>query len=1074
MDKEFLGLGIAFKGIDKGLNESLDDAVSNFDRTTDSIKQVEKAANAGGKEGGIFSNLIEGVQLLSLGRIGSSLEEMSQGISGTERTANDLFKTLDKLDAKFSQTFDPNVGTQLRMNIMGIMETTAVTADQAETLALGMTNFGRSVNEVNASLPFMGKLVGTLGLDAEKVAMMFGQGLSTLRATPDQMKNLIEETVKLQKSYNLTGQVEVLPELFESVTKNAARFGQVNADAAIRSTMGLQRMVAAFQKVGKSQADAVSATVGFNDKIGEIRVSMRRWKVGLGDLGDDFGQLHQALAEAGVADPFATIEKGLENPEQLMETVGKQIEGLGDFQKTRVTELLRDVFGDDVTNLLTAYRDEAQAAVEQAGVQAEKLGDADVEFNKLEKAMRGTVDFNERMVESTQDLVDVTLGFVNKTKIVSHLQNQRKALIGMSDAIEGQASKWENLTGKVMSFLELFRRGGLAAIFDSEALAGISVFSEKMGSLIFPLTSLLGIFTLFKGPLAIFGKLLTAPFRLLGKVVLAPLGLLSKGLMTMIGQSKLSGAAMGAFGKATKAMGAVWEHIYVSMGSRLIDFTKSVKTGLSTVMNFAVSSFKAIGKGSLSLITGPFKLLKNQVVSLGSVFKGGLLKMGSGFKFLGGQILSSLAGPIKSLKILGLQMLNVAATGVKQLMGSMARLGSSLLAFSGRAVATAIGAVQALTAAMLANPVGLIIAGVVALGAALVGLVVYWDDVKAAVSRFGDWISTNFPRLTSLIINSWNSIQSAIQTSWNFTIGFFKTGWDFIKNIFVGGFEFISSLVEIFRKTGSFVAVWSLIKEKASAAWDAIKMKITETVNSISSFFGGIGVQAASAWQSIVNAFSFESLRKRFESVFDFASLIQQSFEKEGAVGVFDFLIEEGTKAMGKLVDMMTEMLKSIPVPDFLSDFLFGKNREKKPDKTFAEARQEILATDNVMPTKDKDLLPDNVIPMPMPNMAFQPSPVEGEARITPQVNQIGAPPRAREPLSIPSESRMAAADQNFQDLIKEVQTLRSDLLDVLEQLVEKDVSIKIQGDMKKILQVVRNNERYTAGERGIGHAVNR
>ena len=52
-------------------------------------------------------------------------------------------------------------------------------------------------------------------------------------------------------------------------------------------------------------------------------------------------------------------------------------------------------------------------------------------------------------------------------------------------------------------------------------------------------------------------------------------------------------------------------------------------------------------------------------------------------------------------------------------------------------------AIWGFTTALLANPMTWVVLGVVALGAALVGLVVYWDDITASVGRF-------FDKLTSL------------------------------------------------------------------------------------------------------------------------------------------------------------------------------------------------------------------------------------------------------------------------------------------------------------------------------------
>ncbi|NLQ17553.1 phage tail tape measure protein [Marinomonas sp. M1K-6] len=62
-------------------------------------------------------------------------------------------------------------------------------------------------------------------------------------------------------------------------------------------------------------------------------------------------------------------------------------------------------------------------------------------------------------------------------------------------------------------------------------------------------------------------------------------------------------------------------------------------------------------------------------------------------------------------------------------------------------ILTTLPAIWSFTAALLANPITWVVVGVVALIAALVALVVYWDDVSAAVGRFfssiGDFVDVS-------------------------------------------------------------------------------------------------------------------------------------------------------------------------------------------------------------------------------------------------------------------------------------------------------------------------------------------
>lgn len=67
---------------------------------------------------------------------------------------------------------------------------------------------------------------------------------------------------------------------------------------------------------------------------------------------------------------------------------------------------------------------------------------------------------------------------------------------------------------------------------------------------------------------------------------------------------------------------------------------------------------------------------------------------------------------------------------------------NAVLALTKLAIFNLLPAVWGFTAALLANPITWIVLGVVALGAALVALVVYWDDITAAIGRFFNKISS--------------------------------------------------------------------------------------------------------------------------------------------------------------------------------------------------------------------------------------------------------------------------------------------------------------------------------------------
>jgi hypothetical protein len=74
-------------------------------------------------------------------------------------------------------------------------------------------------------------------------------------------------------------------------------------------------------------------------------------------------------------------------------------------------------------------------------------------------------------------------------------------------------------------------------------------------------------------------------------------------------------------------------------------------------------------------------------------------------------------------------------------------VGQSVVSFAGyvASLVGATGAQAALNAVMLANPIGLIVVGIAAVGTAVYGLIAYWDDVKSWLVDFTNFFIENSP-----------------------------------------------------------------------------------------------------------------------------------------------------------------------------------------------------------------------------------------------------------------------------------------------------------------------------------------
>lgn len=589
--KEYLGLGVIFSAIDKGLAKSLNVTAKGVAEVDNKLKKTKDTADAGGKKGGVLNGLYEGIKLLSLSQIGSTLSDMQDAMSGAGSGIEDTFKKLDTLQTKLAFTFDGKQAQSLNNALLTTMRTAGLTGDETETIAQNFMEFGRSTGEAVKSLPMIGDLVGKLGLDAGKVSQMYGQGLATLRATPDALSGVVKEIVSIQKAYNLTDQVSQLPEIFESVTKNSAMFGKVNAQTALSTVRSISGLSAVFQKVGMSQTQALNAATGFGDKLSSLKRSVSDMRAGLDPLDSDLYDAAQTLSLMGFSgeEAFGKIFEGADNPMKLAEDLNAQFMTLSEQQQNIVAARFRRIFGDEATNLLQGYGDEAKKAFGM-GKDATVKGQPDKVFDDYTKALTGTVDVQEKLTASSKAYMEIMTSFVNKDKTIEVLQMQRATWDQLTKAVTDS----DSILGKVLAKMQLFKDLGLAGFFSELAPLGIAL--SLLTPLIFPLANLVGILKLFgKLPL----KLISGFFGMMGSG-LGVSGMKAKALLTPM-----------------KLLKTIFEHLYVSVGVKMIDAFAKLQKGLGFVLrliNPLMTAFR-----TLALVIGltPIGWVTAAVIGLG-------------------------------------------------------------------------------------------------------------------------------------------------------------------------------------------------------------------------------------------------------------------------------------------------------------------------------------------------------------------------------------------------------------------------------------------------------------------------
>ena len=206
-----------------------------------------------------------------------------------------------------------------------------------------------------------------------------------------------------------------------------------------------------------------------------------------------------------------------------------------------------------------------------------------------------------------------------------------------------------------------------------------------------------------------------------------------------------------------------------------------------------------------------------------------------------------------------------------------------------------VGAVKAFGAALMANPIGLIILGITALVAGFTYLwnncegfrefwINLWDNIKAAANAAVEWLKSAWSAIVTFFSDTWNSIKTTATNVWNGIASFFSNALNGIKttfsNIWNGITSFLSGAWETIKNVvqtgvmllGSILSaafdiitlpyrlIWENCKEYVFAAWEWIKEKVTTAINAvqsvISTVWNAIKSVTSGVWDGIKSVIS--------------------------------------------------------------------------------------------------------------------------------------------------------------------------------------------------------------------------
>lgn len=249
-------------------------------------------------------------------------------------------------------------------------------------------------------------------------------------------------------------------------------------------------------------------------------------------------------------------------------------------------------------------------------------------------------------------------------------------------------------------------------------------------------------------------------------------------------------------------------------------------------------------------------------------------------------IAASLAEHLAPALESGIEKIKDASTWIKDneqkvqtwigvILGVTTAIGTFLLIMSwGKIMTAAANAIKVvrtamlgLNAAMLANPVGLVIAVLAGLVVAFVYLwnnvegfrkfwIDAWNTIKKYTSEAGKAISKfmsdawkNVKQAWSATIkffkDIWSGIKSAFSATGSWFSNLFKKAWNGVKSVWNGAKSFFSGIWSNIK--GVFGSVQSWFRSKFQSAWSSIK----SVFSSWGSFFGGLWTKIKSKFSSI-------------------------------------------------------------------------------------------------------------------------------------------------------------------------------------------------------------------------------
>lgn len=145
---------------------------------------------------------------------------------------------------------------------------------------------------------------------------------------------------------------------------------------------------------------------------------------------------------------------------------------------------------------------------------------------------------------------------------------------------------------------------------------------------------------------------------------------------------------------------------------------------------------------------------------------------------------------------------------------------------------------------LLISPVGIAVAAIAGIIAILVLLITHWDDVKATMEKFTQWLSGVFT-------HDWTEEFGILGEGLNVFFRNVSNIFESVKKIFGGVIQFITGAF-----SGNWTQAWEGIKQIFSGIWDGFAAIVKSPINAIIGFFNGLISSAAATVNMIAKMFN--------------------------------------------------------------------------------------------------------------------------------------------------------------------------------------------------------------------------